>query len=84
MEVVALLYHLLSAPLSPRTYFGGGGASGPPDEIISPVQLRFFWGVPSIDYLKLFEGASTSVGGNYFASSEGYRCISYFALILPS
>ena len=53
-------------------------------EIISPVQLRNYFGVPSVNYLKLLQGASTSVEENYVASSGGYGSINYFAMILAS
>ena len=53
-------------------------------EIISPVQLRHYFGVPSVNYLKSSQGVSTSVGGFFFASSGGYGSTNYFAMILVS
>jgi hypothetical protein len=59
-------------------------------EIISPVQLKNYFGVlgvPSIVCLKLFQGASTSVGGKLFCRIIGLRvhklfCYGSYSLML--
>ena len=79
LGVVAILNHLVSTfrqrilnrLLSPKeSIFGVGVPSRPPHEIISPVKLKNYFGVGSVNCLELFPGASTCVEKTYFALQE--------------